>query len=130
MKRDLAAALAVVRRDVWATCAVRPIVREEVDFDGDPLVMLYEPDGSGLGVSVPAGVGPAEQVAELAEQVQEWAVEALAARLLPAAWPECPDHPRGHPLEARVVGEVAVWSCPRSGRVVAPVGALAEVVGG
>ncbi|WP_030683245.1 hypothetical protein [Streptomyces sp. NRRL B-1347] len=130
MNEDLAAALAVVRRDLSATCAVQPIVREEVDFDGDPLVMLYEPDGSGVGVSVPAGVVPAEQVAELAEQVKDWAVEALAARLLPATWPECPDHPLGHPLVARVVGSVAVWSCPRSGRVVAPVGALAEVAGG
>ncbi|QCX75941.1 hypothetical protein C9F11_11310 [Streptomyces sp. YIM 121038] len=130
MHEDLAAALAVVRRDLSATCAVQPIVREEVDFDGDPLVMLYEADGSGVGVSVPAGVGPAEQVAELAEQVKDWAVEALAALLLPATWPECPDHPLGHPLGARVVGSVAVWSCPRSGRVVAPVGALAEVAGG
>ncbi|MFD9908570.1 hypothetical protein [Streptomyces sp. NPDC059063] len=129
MNEDLSAALAVVRRDLSATCAVQPVVREELDFDGEPLVMLYESDGSGVGVSVAPWSSTAEQVADLAEQVKDWAVEALAAQLLPATWPECPDHPLGHPLDARVVGSVAVWSCPRSGRVVAPVGALAELSG-
>ncbi|GHC64839.1 hypothetical protein GCM10010349_36240 [Streptomyces flavofungini] len=119
-------ALAVVERDLRATCAVRPIVREELDFDDEPLVVLYEADGSGVGVAVPEG-SAAEQVASLAEQVQDWAVEALAAQLLPATWPECPDHPASHPLAASVTEGVAVWSCPRSRRVVAPVGALAEL---
>ncbi|EPH44496.1 hypothetical protein ABT390_15370 [Streptomyces aurantiacus] len=126
MNEELATALTVVLRDLRATCAVQPNVREELDFDEAPLVMLYEADGSGVGVSVPEGAAPAEQVAELAEQVKDWAVEALASQLLPATWPECPDHPASHPLAAEVVGGTAVWSCPRSRRVVAPVGALAE----
>ncbi|MEI5099981.1 hypothetical protein RB200_17255 [Streptomyces sp. PmtG] len=130
MDEDLAVALAVVRRDLVATCAVQPIVREVVGFDGEPFVALYEADGSGAGVSVPEGCGRAEQVAGLAEQVKDWAVEALAAQLLPATWPECPDHPGSHPLDAGVVRGAAVWSCPRSRRVVAPVGGLAGVVGG
>ncbi|WP_087883669.1 hypothetical protein [Streptomyces alboflavus] len=126
MNEELAVALAVVERDLRAACVVQPIVREELDFDDEPLVVLYEADGSGVGVSVPEGAAAAEQVASLAEQVKDWAVEALAAQLLPATWPECPDHPASHPLDASVAGGVAVWSCPRSRRVVAPVGALGE----
>jgi hypothetical protein len=43
-----------------------------------------------------------------------------------AAWgearPACPGHP--HPAQAEVVDGVAVWRCPRDGRVLAPVGEL------
>ncbi|MFD5699926.1 hypothetical protein [Streptomyces lasiicapitis] len=127
MNEELAAALAVVQRDLRATCAVQPIVREELDFDDAPLVVLYEADGSGVGVSVPEEQDAAEQLASLAEQVKDWAVEALASQLLPATWPECPHHPASHPLDAEVAEGVAVWSCPRTRRVVAPVGTLGEL---
>lgn len=126
MNRELAAALEVVSRDLRATCAVQPVVREERDpVDGSDWVMLYEPDGSGAGVWVSEYASAAERVAELAEQVKDWAVEALAAQLKPAVWPECPAHPDSHPLDAGVVRGVAVWSCPRTRQVVAPVGELA-----
>ncbi|MGH4027574.1 hypothetical protein ACQB60_01415 [Actinomycetota bacterium Odt1-20B] len=123
MNRDLAVALEVVSRDLRATCAVQPIVHEE-RLNGEDWVVLYEADGSGTGVSVPEFASTVEQVVVLAEQVKDWAVEALAAQLKPAVWPECPDHPDSHPLDAGVVRGVAVWSCPRSRRAVAPVGAL------
>lgn len=91
-------------------------------------VMLYEPDGSGMGISTMLGQPRAQQVAELADQVQEWAVEALCAALKPAVWPECPAHPNAHPLAPTVRHGQAVWSCPRDGVTVALIGELAAAV--
>ncbi|MEU7580535.1 hypothetical protein AB0B50_23370 [Streptomyces sp. NPDC041068] len=126
--RALAVALDVVLRDVKATCAVQPIVHEERNFMGlgEDTIMLYAPGGSGQGVSVSEWQGPAEQVADLADQAQGWAVEELCAAGKPATWPECPTHPDSHPLEAGVVKGVAVWSCPRTRQVIAPVGSLSS----
>jgi hypothetical protein len=67
----------------------------------------------------------AERVAGLAEQVQEWEVEALAGAGRPATWPECPAHPASHPLEPAVSADgAATWRCPRSGLAVGAIGAL------
>ncbi|MEU6996209.1 hypothetical protein ABZ953_36865 [Streptomyces sp. NPDC046465] len=127
MNTDLAAALAPVLRDLSATCAVRPVVREEHDAQIGELVMLYEADGSGAGLVARYGAEGAELTADFADQAQDWAVEALCAQERPAVWPECPTHPDAHPLEAGVVRGAAVWSCPRTRRVVAPVGELGAV---
>ncbi|MGA4848255.1 hypothetical protein ACOBQB_19105 [Streptomyces sp. G5(2025)] len=124
MDEGLVAALEPVLRDLRATCAVRPVVREEWHDGFGELVMLYGPDGSGVGLSVRVGSNAAEWTADFADQAQEWAVEALCAELRPAVWPECPAHPDSHPLEAGVVGGVAVWSCPRTRWVAAVVGGL------
>ncbi|MFH8611149.1 hypothetical protein ACH4D5_27100 [Streptomyces sp. NPDC018029] len=124
MNEELAAALAPVLRDLDATCAVRPVVREEQDDGIGEYVMLYAPDGSGAGLVQRFGASGPERTADLADQAQDWAVEALCAELLPAVWPECPEHPDSHPLEAGVVRGVAVWSCPGSRRVAAAVGEL------
>lgn len=128
MNAELAAVLAPVLRDLSATCAVRATVCEKRDFMGlgEDVVMVCASDGSGQGVDVAEHQSAAEQVADLADQVQGWAVEELCARLRPAVWPECPAHPDSHPLEAGVVKGVAVWSCPRSRQVVAPVGELSS----
>ena len=128
MDEELAAALDVVLGDMRATCAVRPAVAVEADFMGlgEDVVMIYAPDGSGQGVSVLEGRSPADQLADLADQVQGWAVEELCAAGKPATWPECPTHPDSHPLRAEVIKGVAVWSCPRTRRVIAPVGELSS----
>ncbi|MGW4975561.1 hypothetical protein [Streptomyces mirabilis] len=101
-------ALETVLRDLRAQCSVQPDVREpEGDYPG---LMLYAPDGSGQGVH---GVG----LAEVADGVQDWAVEALWGEGKPAVWPECSAHPDSHPLGAAVVEGVAVWVCPKEGAV-------------
>ncbi|MEU5684301.1 hypothetical protein [Streptomyces venezuelae] len=130
MNEELATLLEPVLRDVKATCAVRVRVREEWDAAVGELVMLYGPDGSGAGLVPRFGASDAEQVADFADQAQDWAVEALCAELKPAVWPECPEHPDAHPLAAGVVRGVAVWSCPMSRRVVARVGELGGPVSG
>ncbi|WP_432015696.1 hypothetical protein [Streptomyces cucumeris] len=128
MTDDLTAALAPVLRDLRATCAVQPIVREgrgEGD-DGGDIVWLHEADGSGVGIMLWPGHSAAERLAHVAEQASDWAVEALCAALRPAVWPECPAHPDSHPLEAGVRGGVVWWSCPRTRQPVALVGELGK----
>ena len=65
-----------------------------------------------------------ERLADLADQLQEWEVEELAAAGRPATWPECPQHPDSHPLAPQARGDQAVWCCPASGQVISVIGAL------
>ncbi|MGW6903081.1 hypothetical protein [Streptomyces sp. NPDC054940] len=114
-------ALEAVLHDLRAQCAVRPRLREDEEYG----LMLHAPDGSGQGLMIPPpGVTPAQRLASLADQVQEWAVEALWSEGVAAVWPHCPDHPDTHPLQARVVDGTAVWACPKGGAVFARVGGL------
>ena len=119
--------MAPVLRDVQASGAVSPVIWEETQdgvHDEWVSVMLWSADGTGMGVFIPTEPTAADQVARLAEQVQEWEIEELAAAGL-ATWPECPDHPDSHPLEpAAAEQNQAVWRCPRSGHVISQVGAL------
>jgi hypothetical protein len=62
--------------------------------------------------------------AEVADQVQGWAVEALWTAGEPAVWPRCPAHPDTHPLDAAVEGGTAVWRCPRGTAPTVPMGEL------
>jgi hypothetical protein len=78
-----------------------------------------------MGVWFDRAESAAEQVARLADQVQEWEVEELAAQGRPATWPQCPEHPSSHPLTPEVgPDETAVWRCPRSQRVAGRIGQL------
>lgn len=85
---------------------------------------LYAPDGSGMGVWVDLSAGTAQQLADLADQVQEWAVEELCRVRLPTSWPRCEAHPDNHPLQARVRKGNAVWACPKKGAADVLVGQL------
>lgn len=126
-----AEALETVLRDLRAQGVVEPKIRVEQDY-----TMLYAPDGSGQGVSWPEHGPAADRLAWLADQVQEWAVEALWRQGAPAVWPHCPWHPNTHPLKATVEPdtdtqaqtetetESAVWVCPNTGATVARVGEL------
>ncbi|MEU1993122.1 hypothetical protein ABZ511_01630 [Nocardia gamkensis] len=123
MDAEYAAALEPVRRDLAATCAVQPLVVEET-HQGVDWVMFYEPDGSGVGIGPLVDDDYAEQVAYLADKAYEWAVEALWTAGESPVWPVCPMHPDTHSLAAGVSGGVAVWSCPRTCAMVAPIGQL------
>jgi hypothetical protein len=123
---DLSDALALVMSDLAVSGPAVPQVRDVQwsDAPGQDTAMLRSQDGSGQGVWVMAGVAFPEQVASMADQVQVWAVEELAARGQPATWPECSEHPNGHPLAPLVRDGRAVWVCPMSGRVVSEIGGL------
>ena len=127
----LAATLAPLLRDLEAGHLPSPELGAD-DWNPDfPSARLHGADGSGWGIMLRSDAPAAEQLAHLADQVQEWAVETLWAAGRSAVWPECPEHPDSHPLRPQVADEytpeaTAVWCCPKSGHVIAPVGELPE----
>jgi hypothetical protein len=120
-------AAAPVLRDIAASGAIGLGLREEARADrGDEIVCAWmsSVDGiTGVDISVSLADSVAERVSGLAEQLQEWEVEELAAAGRSASWPECPEHPNSHPLEPEA-DDSAVWRCPRSGDVICAIGAL------
>ena len=76
------------------------------------------------GIRVQVGLPAPERLADLADQLQGWEVEELAAAGHPATWQECPEHPDSNPLDPRARGDQAVWCCPASGQVISVIGAL------
>jgi hypothetical protein len=113
--------LETVLRDLRAQSAVQPEVRTEPEYG----TVLYAPDGFGQGLRWPPAPTDPNCLADLADQVQEWAVEALWHASVPAFWPHCPEHPNTHPLKATVIAGAAVWTCPKSGATAARIGELA-----
>lgn len=124
---EFAEALETVLRDLRAQTTLQPSIREAEGYGP----ILQSADGSGQGLLWRATAPAPDRLSNLADQVQEWAVEALWSAGAPAVWPHCPEHPNSHPLTATVVAEAAVWACPKSGAVVARIGALenGEVTG-
>lgn len=131
----LDAVMAPVLHDLRAADALVPEVRYEAwEEQGPDYVSAFiapsgiAPPGRTLGsqgVRVTLAQPAAERVAALADQVQEWEVEALAAAGRPATWPQCPEHPASHPLEPAVSADGgAIWRCPRSGLAVCAIGEL------
>jgi hypothetical protein len=130
---DLWVALEPVLRDLRTTGAIVPDVVEEAHDDRGPecVPAWIQPPGTAgsvvagsQSIRVLLGVPLPERLADVADQLQEWEVEELAAAGRPATWPQCPEHPDSHPLAPQARGEQAVWSCPRSGQVIAIIGAL------
>lgn len=120
MDSALSEALAPVLRDLENSGD-----RQWSDVPGQMTAMLYGPDGSGQGVSAMAGEPLPDRIASVADQVQEWAVEALWHAGRPATWPECPEHPGSHPLAAQLRDHRAAWACPKTGILICLVGELA-----
>lgn len=121
----LALALDRVLRDLTGLPAPRVEPSDWQTWPGAESAILRTPDGSGVGVFVDPALAPAEQVVQLADQVQEWAVEELCAARQPTNWPRCPVHPDNHPMAPVLVDGAASWCCPRSGRAVVEIGRLA-----
>ena len=128
---ELAACLAPVLRDLAAGNVPAPrLQKSSWHVHPDTLeIMVFAPNGSGQGVSIQRGEPFVDQLARLADQVQEWAVEALWAIGRSAVWPECPEHPNSHPLRVDVSAdqtgvERAVWRCPKSNVVAFAVGEM------
>ena len=126
MDPELAAALVPILADLARPGGVLPELRDEAwnNLPGTASAFLYAQDGSGQGISIALGRPPAQQVAELADQVQEWAVEALWTLGRPTNWPSCPRHPYSHPLAAMESHGRAVWQCPADRFEVAAIGRL------
>jgi hypothetical protein len=122
----LSEALAPVLRDLDASGGPMPEVRGKqwAGVPGQVTAMLHSPDGTAQGVSAMAAEPLPQRIASAADQIQEWAVEALWHVGRAATWPECPRHPDSHPLMAAVREGRAAWICPRTGDLVSDVGRL------
>jgi hypothetical protein len=122
----LSEALALVLRDLGNSGAPVPDVRDKQwsNFPGQMTAMLHDTDGTAQGVFAMASESLPQRIASVADQVQEWAVEALWHAGGPATWSECPMHPNSHPLTATVQEDRAVWICPRTGHLLNDIGRL------
>ena len=131
MHPELSAALAPILADLAVPSGIEATVDEQQwqDYPDSASCSLSGPGGSGTGVWICLGEPFATQVATLADQVQDWAVEALWQVGRSASWPACPYHPDAHPLAVRQVQGQALWLCPVEEREVSAVGSLASAQG-
>jgi hypothetical protein len=119
---DLTRIIGVVLRDAGG--APVPTV-ENRQWTDEPSAMLVDPaDGTAFGVHATLTDPEPVRVVAVAEQIQEWVLEALWRRGASTNWPECPAHPGNHPLEPVVADRRAVWACPALGSVIADIGSL------
>jgi hypothetical protein len=129
----LRATVEPILRDLRTSGAIVPdVVAEAHDDAGPDRVAAWIQPAPGAdyraigsqGIYVQADLSLPERLADLADQIQEWEVEELSAAGRPATWPECPQHPNTHPLTPEARGDQAAWCCPRTGQVIAGIGAL------
>jgi len=121
-------AAAPLLADLAASDMPVPGIREEAHEEREESVCgwIQEPGGTGEGIWVLLDTSPAEQVAQLAEQFQDWAADWLHNAGRPLDWPACPRHPAApHRLTPEVRDDRAVWTCRESGQVIWPIGELA-----
>ena len=132
-REKLRAVLEPILHDLRISGAIVPKILEEAHDDLGPdyvSAWIKSPDGAGWGdlggqgIRVEVSLPPPERLADLADQLQEWEVEELAAAGRSATWPECPQHPNSHPLAPRASGDQATWCCPASGQIIGVIGAL------
>lgn len=89
---------------------------------GDVVGWVLGSDGSAIGISRLEHLGWDEFVVQVADAIQEGIIE--VSEHWGAPFPPCRTH-RTHPMEAKVVSDVASWTCPKgSGQPIA-IGTLA-----
>ena len=113
---------------------VAPIIRDFQVPTPIPVRLGYTPgclwieevdDAARTGCSIPQDVCQTDEelTVFLADFLQEqFFLETACAWGEPR--PPCPEHP--HPLSAAMVDATPYWICPRDGRLVAPIGRLAD----
>jgi hypothetical protein len=127
-RAELRANLEPVLQDMRSSGAIVPDIGEEAHDDLGPdcvCAWIHSPGGVGSqGIRVQVSLLAPERLADLADQLQEWEIEELAAAGRPATWPECPQHPGTHPLAPQARSGQAAWCCPASGQAISVIGAL------
>ena len=121
-------AAAPLLADLAASGMSVPDIRDEAHEDREEAVCgwIQEPDGTGEGIWVRLDSSPAEQVRQLAGQLQDsWVADRLHDAARPPSWPACPLHPGSlHRLDPQVRDGRAVWVCLETGQVIWPIGEL------
>ena len=126
MLTEVTALGAQLMRDLRQTSPIVP----EIDYDQTPFRddeegFTLRADHEGERGIVLNHVGsPVEQVEMAISQAQDWIIDLLQHSGRPPIWPECRLHPGTHPLKVTDAAGTAVWSCPKTGDVIAPVGSL------
>jgi hypothetical protein len=119
-------AAAPLLRDLAAGGLAPPDIRDEAHEDrGDQAVCAWiqGPGRTGTGIWVSLGAAPAEQVAELAGQFQNWAADELYDAGRSPEWPLCPLDPADpHRLTPEVRDGTAVWACRGNDQVICDIG--------
>ncbi len=119
-------AAAPLLADLAASGLSLPDIREEAHEEREaPSVCgwIQGPGGTGEGIWVLLDSTAADQVAQQAEQFQNWAADQLHDAGRPSEWPACPQHPSPpRRLEPQVRDGRAAWLCWESGQVIWPVG--------
>ena len=86
---------------------------------------LWDQDGSGTGVYLGDGWdSPVDASVELADKVQEAAIEAVWSATGRGTWPVCSEHPDGAPMGPGRHAGLAFWFCSEDGRAVSEIGCL------
>ena len=117
-----------ILHDLAATCAV-PFEIRDVRCERRAMAMeasftVGTPLGSETRVTF-LGTGKRPQdIADLADKMQDIATDALWYEGRSNLWPECPEHPGSHALRATVAAERPVWRCPLTREVIAAIGSL------
>jgi hypothetical protein len=120
-------AAAPLLADLAASGLPVPDIREEAHEEREESVCgwIQGPGRTAQGIWVLLDTSPAGQVAQLAEQLQDWAADWLHDAGRPLDWPPCPRHPGApHRLDPQVRDDRAVWACWESGQVIWPIGEL------
>jgi len=138
-EKRLVACLAPILHDLAAAGLPPPEIWHErwPLGPGAPTATVHAADGSAWNIRLPPEIAFPDQVAMLADQIQEWVAASRAAGEQ-VFWPACPEHPGSHSLRTDVAlgcastpgigldtaAGRAVWRCPLSGRIVCAIGNL------
>src|SRR5437667_5067956 len=117
-----------ILHDLAATCAV-PFEIGDVKVERRAMAMevsfaVCAPLGSETQVTFLGTGKPPQDIADLADKVQDVATDALWFEGLSKVWPECLEHPESHALRPTVAAERPVWRCPLTREVIAEIGSL------
>jgi len=118
---DLIEKLQPILRDVGTAGLDIRLGRAGWDTYSAESFVMYFVNGSGRGIQWGAGTTPDDLVMAM-DTIQDEVVEARWAVGLGVSWPVCAGHE--HPLRPRLVEGRAVWQCPETNQVVAPIGGL------
>lgn len=124
--RSLLENLIPLLRDLEVTNGILPDI-EDRSWDGDPDVasaFIGKMDAGYQGIRVQLSASKGERLTDLAQQVQEWEIDALHATSSNVTWPHCPLHPNRHPLSPESRDGLASWCCPVTGDAFCGIGAL------
>jgi hypothetical protein len=109
-------AVAPLLADLAASGMTLPDIREEAHQEREaPSVCgwIQGPGGTGEGIWVLTESPAAEQVAQLAEQFQDWAADQLHDAGGPPEWPACPQHPARRAGWSRKCAMAVLPGCAR-----------------